>query len=282
MGKLIDGKAVASKIRLVIADKVKELIVRGVVPRLDVILVGDDPGSQIYVKMKERGAIELGMNSKSHLLPANVEEGRVLSLINQLNGDSAVHGILVQLPLPKHLNEALLLNAIRPEKDVDGLGVINAGRLLKGEKPEMLPCTPAGIIELILSTGATVEGKRAVVIGRSNIVGKPVALMLMEGQATVTICHSRTKNLADICRLADLLVVAIGRPKMVKADMVKDGAIVIDVGTSRVDGKVVGDVDFDSVFEKAGYLTPVPGGVGPMTITMLLNNVVKAARIQNP
>jgi methylenetetrahydrofolate dehydrogenase (NADP+)/methenyltetrahydrofolate cyclohydrolase len=273
---IIDGKALSAEIREELKGKVKELKNKGITPGLAVILVGDDPASAIYVRNKEKGCIDLGMHSVVHKLDADTEQDKLISLIHELNNDKAIHGILVQLPLPKHLDSLAVLREVDPDKDVDGLHVVTAGRLMVGEKG-FIPCTPKGIIKLIKTTGIEIAGKKAVVVGRSNMVGKPVALLLQRENATVTMCHSKTQNLAEECARADILVAAIGRPEMITGDFVKKGAVVIDVGTSRVDGKLKGDVLFSEAEKKAAYITPVPGGVGPMTITMLLENTLEAA-----
>ncbi len=274
--KLIDGKAVAAVTREALSARIERLKQAGVTPGLCVVLVGNDPASESYVASKERMAASLGMNGVVHRLPAETSEQELLERIRALNGDPSIHGILVQLPLPKQIDPSAVASAISPEKDVDGLHPVNAGKLLQKE-PCMIPCTPNGVIDLIKSTGTEIKGKHAVVIGRSDIVGKPAAILLMHHDATVTICHSRTKGLAALTRQADILVCAIGKPHMVTGDMIKPGAVVIDVGTSRVDGKLCGDVAFDEAMEVAGHLTPVPGGVGPMTIAMLMRNTVEAA-----
>ena len=273
--KIIDGKQLAQQIREGLTQKVEELKRQGKTPGLAVVLVGEDPASQVYVRNKEKGCAEVGIMSKVFRLPEETTQEELLKLVDELNHDATIHGILVQLPLPKQIDELAILRAISPQKDVDGFHVQSAGALMTGQKG-FVACTPKGIIALIKSTGVEITGKQAVVIGRSNIVGKPVALLLLNENATVTICHSRTKDLASITRSADILVVAIGKPEFVTGDMIKKGAVVIDVGTSRVDGKLKGDVKFDEAIEVAGYITPVPGGVGPMTITMLLSNTVEA------
>ena len=277
--KLIDGKALAQSIRERMAKDVVELHAKtGVRPGLAVILVGDDPASHLYVKNKQKACDAAGIYVDEHKLPVATTQVDLLALIQKKNADPKVHGILVQLPLPKHIDSKVILDAVSPAKDADGFHPYNLGRLLEGS-PTFEACTPKGIIAMIESTGAGIEGKRAVVVGRSTIVGKPVALMLLHRHATVTICHSKTKDLPAVCREADILVVAIGKAKFVTADMVKDGAIVIDVGTNQLPDKTfVGDVDFGPVSQKAGWISPVPGGVGPMTITMLLYNTVEAAK----
>ncbi len=275
--KLLDGKIMSQELRVRIAERVAALKEKGVTPGLAVILVGEDPASQIYVRNKEKGCEEVGMHSVAIRLPADTDQATLEGHIRALNADPAIHGILVQLPLPRHLDEAAALAVIVPEKDVDGFHVINSGKLLNG-LDGVVACTPKGAMEMIRRTGVNLSGKEAVVIGRSNIVGKPMAMLLLQANCTVTMCHSRTADLASHTRRADVLVAAVGKAKFITADMVKPGAIVIDVGINRLDnGKVVGDVDFDAVKEVAGFITPVPGGVGRMTITMLLENTVEAA-----
>ena len=275
--QLLDGKLMSEELRIRIAERVAALKEKGVQPGLAVILVGEDPASQIYVRNKERGCEQVGMHSVTLRLPENTTQTELADHIRALNADASIHGILVQLPLPKHLDEAAALAAIVPEKDVDGFHVQNAGKLLSG-LPGVVACTPKGAMEMIRRTGVDLTGKEAVVVGRSNIVGKPMAMLLLQANCTVTLCHSRTADLAAHTRRADVLVAAVGKAKFITADMVKPGAIVIDVGINRLaDGKVVGDVDFDGVKEVAGFITPVPGGVGRMTITMLLENTVEAA-----
>lgn len=277
--KLIDGKEIARVMCEEMKEGVKNLRSRkGVVPGLAVVIVGEDPASQVYVRNKEKSCAEVGIYSEKHALPAETKEEELLSLIARLNKEPKIHGILVQLPLPEQINEKRVLSAIDPDKDVDGFHPINVGRLMIGEVV-FPPCTPNGIMELLRRSKVELEGKRAVVVGRSNIVGKPVALMLLSENATVTVCHSRTRNLAEEIRGGDVVVAAIGKPKMIKGDMIKDGAVVIDVGVNRLDDKLVGDVDFEGAKERASLITPVPGGVGPMTITMLLKNTIKAAEL---
>ena len=276
MAKIIDGKALSDKLRLGIRDRATALKASGIVPGLAVVLAGEDPASKVYVKNKIAACEFTGIKSFAYYLPHDVSQAELDELIVTLNADPSVHGILVQLPLPKHLDELKALSLISPEKDVDGFHAVNAGKLMLGEKC-LSACTPLGIIELIKSTGTDIAGKHAVVVGRSNIVGKPVALMLLKHDATVTVCHSKTRNLADFTRSADILVVAIGRKEFVTGDMIKAGAVVIDVGMNRFEGRLYGDVEFSSAEKIAGYITPVPGGVGPMTITMLLENTLKAA-----
>ena len=273
MATRIDGKALAAKVKAQTAEAAKSLYRR---PGLAVILVGEDPASQIYVKNKGLGCAQVGMHSVTIRLPETTTQQELETQIDQLNGDSSIHGILVQLPLPAGLDEAAALARIAPEKDVDGFHVVNAGKLFTGQKG-VVACTPKGAMEMIRRTGIDLSGKEAVVVGRSNIVGKPMAMLLLQQNATVTMCHSRTQHLAEHTRRADVLVAAVGKPRFITADMVKPGAIVIDVGINRVDGKVVGDVDFDAVKEVASWITPVPGGVGRMTITMLLENTIEAA-----
>lgn len=275
--ELISGKTMSEEIRKEIAERVEKLRAeRGVTPGLAVILVGNDPASEIYVNNKGKGCAEVGMVSETIKMPAETSQEALIAKIRELNADERIHGILVQLPLPRHLDENAVLAEIAPEKDVDGFHLLNVGRLMTGEEG-VVACTPKGALKMIKSTGIDLNGKEAVVIGRSNIVGKPMAMLLLRENCTVTMCHSRTKDLAAHTRNADVLVVAIGKARFVTADMVKPGAVVIDVGINRVDGKVVGDVDFDSVSEVAGWITPVPGGVGKMTITMLLENTLEAA-----
>jgi len=277
--QIIDGKALARTIREGIAEEVRLLEKdTGIKPGLAAILVGDDPASAVYVKNKKIACEKAGLYPQEHLLPASTTQEALLELINQLNVDSRIHGILVQLPLPPGIDSQAILQAVSPEKDVDGFHPVNVGRLVAGD-PVFIPCTPKGVIQMIDSTGQDIAGKRAVVIGRSNIVGKPVAMLLVHRHATVTICHSRTKDLPGVVREADIVIAAIGKPLFVTPDMVKEGAIVIDVGINRLaDGKLVGDVDFERVKERAGWITPVPGGVGPMTIAMLLHNTLESAR----
>ncbi len=274
--QLLDGKTMSNELREKLALRVENLKARGVTPGLAVILVGEDPASQIYVKNKGLGCAQVGMHSVTIRLPETTTQQELETQIDQLNGDASIHGILVQLPLPAGLDEAAALARIAPEKDVDGFHVVNAGKLFTGQKG-VVACTPKGAMEMIRRTGIDLTGKEAVVVGRSNIVGKPMAMLLLQQNATVTMCHSRTQHLAEHTRRADVLVAAVGKPRFITADMVKPGAIVIDVGINRVDGKVVGDVDFDAVKEVASWITPVPGGVGRMTITMLLENTIEAA-----
>lgn len=277
--QLIDGKALAQQVREQLAVESAAVLAKtGVKPGLATILVGDDPASHIYVKNKQKACELAGIYVDDHKLPASTTQAELLALIEKKNADPKVHGILVQLPLPKHIDSRIILEAVSPDKDADGFHPYNFGRLVEGN-PVFEACTPKGVIKMIESTGVTIEGKRAVVVGRSNIVGKPLALMLLHRNATVTICHSKTKDLPAVCREADLLLVAIGKAKFVTADMVKEGAVVIDVGTNKLsDGKLCGDVDFEPVREKASWISPVPGGVGPMTIAMLLANTVESAK----
>ena len=277
--RLIDGKALALQVREWLATESAEVFAKtGMKPGLATILVGDDPASQLYVKSKQKACDAAGIYIDDHKLPASTTQAELLSLIEKKNADSKIHGILVQLPLPKHIDSKIILEAVSPDKDADGFHPYNFGRLVEGH-PVFEACTPKGVIKMIESTGVTIEGKRAVVLGRSNIVGKPLALMLLQRNATVTICHSKTKDLPAVCREAELLLVAIGKAKFVTADMVREGAVVVDVGMNRLpDGKVVGDVDFEPVSQKAGWISPVPGGVGPMMIAMLLDNTVESAK----
>lgn len=274
--QLLDGKAMSAELREELALRVQRLKGKGVTPGLAVILVGDDPASQIYVKNKELGCQQVGIHSVTIRLPETASQAELEVQIDRLNADASIHGILVQLPLPQGLDEAAALARILPEKDVDGFHLLNAGKLFTGQQG-VVACTPKGAMEMLHRTGIDLSGKEAVVVGRSNIVGKPMAMLLLQENATVTICHSRTANLAEHTRRADVLVAAVGKPRFITADMVKPGAVVIDVGINRVDGKVVGDVDFDAVREVASWITPVPGGVGRMTITMLLANTIEAA-----
>ncbi|MBS3133102.1 bifunctional methylenetetrahydrofolate dehydrogenase/methenyltetrahydrofolate cyclohydrolase FolD [Candidatus Woesearchaeota archaeon] len=269
--KLIDGKEIAKKIREGIKKEVSAMAKK---PGLAAIIVGENPASKIYVGIKRRTCDEVGIYSEEHKLPEKTSEEELLELIRKLNADDKIHAILLQLPVPNHINSEKALSAIALEKDVDGFSPVNIGRLVSGNE-SFVPCTPKGIIRLLEETGIEIEGKNAVVVGRSNIVGKPTASMLLNRNATVTVCHSRTKNLGKITKQADILVVAVGKANMITKDMVKEGAVVIDVGMNDVDGKLTGDVDFENVKEKASWITPVPGGVGPMTVAMLLENTVK-------
>jgi len=286
--KIIDGTAIADQVREQVAKDVAARVAAGLpVPGLATVLVGDNPASQVYVRMKQKACEKAGIKSFGYKLPADISQAELEGLVSELNANPEVHGILVQLPLPKGLDEERVLNAISIEKDVDGFHPVNIGRLAqKGRKPTFVPCTPDGCIYLLDQTGVNLEGAEAVVLGRSNIVGMPVALLLVERNATVTICHSRSKDLPSICRRADVLVAAVGRAEMVRGDWVKPGAVVIDVGINRVEDptsekgyKLVGDVCFDEVKDVASAITPVPGGVGPMTIAMLLRNTVRAAQL---
>lgn len=287
-GALIDGTAVARKVRARVAEETAALVRRGVQPGLTVVLVGDDPASGVYVRSKGKACVEAGMKSDTILLPATTTEDELLAIIDRLNADPTVHGILVQMPVPKQISAEAVIRRIRPDKDVDGFHPVNVGKMLIGDRDGFVPCTPAGCQVLLQEYGVETKGAEVVVVGRSNIVGKPVAALLMQpgpgGDATVTICHSRTRNLADHTRRADIVIAAIGRPRFITADMVSPGVVVIDVGINRVADptaksgyRLVGDVAFDEVREIASLITPVPGGVGPMTIAMLLQNTVRAA-----
>ena len=280
--QILDGNALAQKLRAGFKQEADQLAAQGIRPGLAVILVGEDPASQVYVRHKVNACAQAGFHSEKHSYPADVEAATVFAKIAELNADPAIHGILVQLPLPKHFDADAVLEAIAPEKDVDGFRAENVGALMQG-KPCFIPCTPYGAMKFFEDAGITLRGKEAVIVGRSNIVGKPMAMLLMHAGATVTICHSQTQDLKAHCRRADILVAAIGKPKMITGDMVKPGAVVIDVGINRLPdgpdaGKLCGDVDFDSAKEVASYITPVPGGVGPMTITMLLANTLESAQ----
>jgi methylenetetrahydrofolate dehydrogenase (NADP+)/methenyltetrahydrofolate cyclohydrolase len=280
---LLDGKALAQVMRREIADGVRELVqARGVRPGLAAVLVGDNPASEIYVRNKRKACEEVGIGSWLHRLPADTAQGQLLELVSRLNLDPAVHGILVQLPLPRQIDEAAVIRSVAPAKDVDGFGPENLGLLAAGF-PRYLPCTPAGVQQLLVRSGVPLDGAHVVIVGRSNIVGKPLALILMQkmpgANATVTVCHSRSRDIEALTRQADVVVMAIGQPRFLKAAMVRPGSVVVDVGTNRLpDGKLAGDVDFEAVREVAAAVTPVPGGVGPMTITMLLANTLRAAR----
>ena len=281
MAEIISGKVVSEKLRLELKESISKFILEsGHNPGLAVVLVGDNPASQVYVRNKHKACLEVGINSYEINLPAETTEEKLLSVIDELNSDEKVDGILVQLPLPKHIDEERVINRIDPNKDVDAFSPSNVGKIMIGNYT-FLPCTPAGVMELLKHYNIAIEGKNCVVVGRSNIVGKPMAMLLLEKNGTVTICHSRTQNIGEICRSADIVVVAVGRAGFLKADMVKPGAVVIDVGINRGDdGKLCGDVAFDQVEKVASYITPVPGGVGPMTITMLLKNTLSAAKNQ--
>jgi methylenetetrahydrofolate dehydrogenase (NADP+)/methenyltetrahydrofolate cyclohydrolase len=274
---IIDGKAVAARIKREVAREVEQL---PATPGLATVLVGDDPASAIYVRMKREDCAEVGIESFHHEVPGDVEPDELAGLLRELNSDSRVHGILLQLPLPDHLDQDEFIALIDPAKDVDGLTAVNAGLLMQDRAEAMVPCTPAGVMELLREAGAELEGARAVVIGRSILVGKPLAQLLLGANATVTHCHSRTRDLAAVCREADVLIAAVGSPGLVTGDMVGEGAVVIDVGTNRTDAGLVGDVDFEAASERARAITPVPGGVGPMTRAMLLVNTLRAARRQ--
>jgi len=279
--KLIDGKVISAHIKQQVKTQVDELKAQGIEPCLAVIIVGDDFASRTYVNNKKRTCEEVGIKSLEFAMPAETTQDELLELVNKLNADDSVNGILCQLPIPKHIDEKVILNAILPDKDVDAFHPVNAGHIMIGDCV-LKPCTPAGIMEMLKYEGIDVSGKNCVVIGRSNIVGKPMAMLLLGASGTVTVCHSRTQNLSDITRSADILVAAVGKAKFVTADMVKEGAVVIDVGMNRdEDGKRCGDVDFEAVKDKASHITPVPGGVGLMTVAMLMQNTVTAAKIQN-
>ena len=280
MAKIIDCKAISASIRNEITEEVKDFErVNGFVPGLAVIIVGENPASKVYVRNKKLACEQVGFYSEVIEMPEETTEAELLSVIDRLNGDEKIHGILVQLPLPKHINEESVLLRINPAKDVDAFHPFNVGRIMTGSY-DLAPCTPAGVMELIRRSGIEIRGKECVIVGRSNIVGKPQAMLMLGADATVTVCHSRTKNLAEVCRRADILVAAIGKPNFFNAEMVKEGAVVIDVGINRrEDGKLCGDVNFSEVEPKASYITPVPGGVGPMTITMLLKNTLTAAKV---
>lgn len=280
MSNIIDGKLVSSAVKARVAGEVKELNKKGISVCLAVILVGNDPASQIYVANKKKACEQLGIISKEYLLPANTSQEELLALIQELNEDKTVNGILCQLPLPKGLDEKVVIETIDPNKDVDAFHPVNVGKIMIGDY-DFLPCTPAGVMEMLNYYNIDISGKECVVIGRSNIVGKPMGMLLLHKNGTVTLCHSRTKNLSEATARADILVAAVGKAKFVTADMVKPGAVVIDVGMNRENGKLCGDVDFDAVSQKASYITPVPGGVGPMTIAVLMQNTLTAAKRQN-
>lgn len=279
MAKIIDGKAVSAEVRAEIKAETEKFISEsGITPGLAVIIVGNNPASQVYVRNKKRACGEVGFFSTVIEMPEEATESELLDKIAELNSDEKIHGILVQLPLPKHISEEKIILAIDPKKDVDAFHPYNVGRIVTGDY-DLAPCTPSGVMELLRRYGISVRGKECVIAGRSNIVGKPMALLMLSADATVTVCHSKTANLAEVCRRADILITAIGKPKFFGADAVKDGAVVIDVGINRTeDGKLCGDVDFDAVLDKVSAITPVPGGVGPMTITMLLRNTLSAAK----
>lgn len=279
--KIIDGKAVSAEVKAAVAAETAQLKEKGIVPGLAVIIVGDDPASRVYVNNKKKACAAVGFHSEEYALPAQTTENELLRLVRELNENPHINGILVQLPLPAQIDEHKVIAAIAPEKDVDAFHAVNVGKIMIGDY-DFLPCTPSGCMDLIHSTGVEIAGKSCVVVGRSNIVGKPMAMLLLHESGTITICHSKTRNLKEICRNADILVVAIGKAKFVTGDMIKEGAVVIDVGMDRDEnGKLCGDVDFDSVKEVAGYITPVPGGVGPMTIATLMRNTLTAAKVQN-
>ena len=281
MAQIIDGKKISAAVKAEVAAGVAALKERGIETGLAVVLVGDDPASRVYVNNKKKACALCGIRSFEYTLPAETKEEELLTLVGKLNADPAVNGILVQLPLPPQIDEQKVIAAIAPEKDVDAFTEGNVGRIMIGDY-HFLPCTPAGCMTLIDSTGVSVDGKNCVVVGRSNIVGKPMAMLLLHRNGTVTICHSHTKNLAEICSQADILVSAVGKAGFITAPMVKEGAVVIDVGMNRnAEGKLCGDVDFEAVEKKAGFITPVPGGVGPMTIAMLMRNTLTAAKLQN-
>ena len=280
--QIIDGKKVSAEVKANVkklTDELKET--HGITPGLAVVIVGDDPASRVYVNNKKKACEAVGFISEEYALPAETTQEELLSLVDTLNNKESINGILVQLPLPKHLDDKAVIEAISPLKDVDAFHAVNVGKIMLGEY-DFLPCTPAGVMEMLRSYEIPVEGRECVVIGRSNIVGKPMSMLLLHENGTVTICHSRTKNLAEVCKRADILVAAVGIPGFVKADMVKDGAVVIDVGMDRDEnGKLCGDVDFENVKDKCSYITPVPGGVGPMTIATLMKNTLKACKLQN-
>ncbi len=278
--KLIDGKIISSSVKERVKTEVAVLKEQGVTTGLAVIIVGEDPASKVYVANKKKACEDLGIISEEYALPETTTQEELLNLIDELNKKPSINGILCQLPLPRHLDEQAVINAILPEKDVDAFHPQNVGKIMLGDY-DFVPCTPAGIMEMLAYENIDITGKNCVVIGRSNIVGKPMGMLLLHKNGTVTICHSRTKDLTEVCKQADILVAAVGRPNFVTADMVKTGAVVIDVGINRVDGKLVGDVDFENVKEKCSAITPVPGGVGPMTIAMLMQNTLTAAKKQN-
>lgn len=280
MANIIDGKIISAALKDRIANEVETLKQKGITPGLAVIIVGENPASQVYVRNKEKTCIALGMKSEKIEMPENTTMEELLAVIDRLNKDNTIHGILCQLPLPRHLDETAVINAISYEKDVDAFHPINVGKIMIGDF-DFLPCTPAGIMEMLRYEGIETCGKHCVVIGRSNIVGKPMAMLMLHANSTVTICHSKTENLREICREADILIAAVGRANFVTADMVKEGAVVIDVGMNRLDDKLCGDVDYNEVEKVASAITPVPGGVGPMTIATLMQNTLTAAKRQN-
>ncbi len=280
MAQIIDGKLISAKVKERIAKEVLDIKKEHDIEiGLAVVIVGDNPASRIYVNNKKKACAECNIESYEYALPESTTEEELLDLVLKLNENKRVHGILVQLPLPKHINEKVIINAINPDKDVDAFHPVNVGKIMIGDF-SFLPCTPAGVMELIASTGVEIAGKECVVVGRSNIVGKPMAMLLLHQSGTVTICHSKTKDLKEVCQRADILVAAVGVPNLITGDMVKEGAVVIDVGMNRLpDGKLCGDVEFETAKEKASYITPVPGGVGPMTIAMLMQNTLTAAKL---
>ncbi len=279
--QLIDGKALAKKVKEDLREQVEVLKEKGIYPKLAVVLVGENPASKVYVKNKSKACEKAGIEFEEVLLPEETKEETLCELVNTLNSRNDIHGILIQSPLPKHMDENKIFSLVKPEKDVDGFNPVNVGKLCIGEDA-FVSCTSFGVIRMLEEYNIETEGKRATIIGRSNIVGKPMIQCMLKKNATVTVCHSKTQNIGEILRESDIIISAIGKPKFVKEDMVKDGAVVIDVGINRLeDGNIVGDVDFENVSKKASYITPVPGGVGPMTIAMLLTNVVKAAKLQN-
>lgn len=278
MAKIIDGKAISAAVKDQVKAETEKLKEQGISIGLAVVIVGNNPASRVYVNNKKKACETVGFESFEYALPKETTQDELIALVKQLNTDEKVNGILVQLPLPKHIDETAVINTIVPEKDVDAFHPENVGHIMIGDY-QFLPCTPAGVIEMLDQSGISVDGKNCVVIGRSNIVGKPMSMLLLKKNGTVTICHSRTKNLSEICRTADILVAAVGKANFVTADMIKEGAVVIDVGMNRLeDGKLCGDVDYNGCFDKAGYITPVPGGVGPMTIAMLMKNTLTSAK----
>jgi len=280
MANIIDGRLISSEIKCELVKSIKELKQNEIVPGLAVILVGEDPASQVYVRNKEKMCNELGMSSKVYKLSEDTTNEELLALIDKLNNDNEIDGILLQHPVPNQINEYEAFNKILPSKDVDGFTNVNVGKLVVGEDT-LVSCTPFGILQMLKHEKIEIQGKHCVIVGRSNIVGKPMMQLMLNENATVTVCHSKTKNLSEITKLADILIVAIGKPKFITKEMVKDGAVVIDVGINRIDGKLIGDVDFETVSEVASAITPVPGGVGPMTMVMLMNNTIKACRNKN-
>lgn len=281
MAQIIDGKAISAAVKEQVKQETQALKEKGISVGLAVVIVGNDPASRVYVNNKKKACETVGFESFEYALPEETTQNELIDLVKKLNNDEKVNGILVQLPLPKHINETAVINTIVPEKDVDAFHPENVGHIMIGDY-KFLPCTPAGVIEMLDRSGIEIDGKNCVVIGRSNIVGKPMSMLLLKRNGTVTICHSRTNNLAEICRNADILVAAVGKANFVTAEMVKDGAVVIDVGMNRLEnGKLCGDVDYNACFEKAGYITPVPGGVGPMTIAMLMKNTLTSAKKKN-